>query len=94
MSKYILFLLLVAGCESRSQKLMREGDLLIEKIEQFRSAKDSLPSSLVEFGESSNDEGPLYYLKQGPNEYIVYFGTALGESTVYSSKKGKWDESD
>ena len=33
----------------------------------------------------------VFYRKIGPDEYSVWFGTALGESETYNSRSKKWE---
>ena len=88
----LLFFVIFVGCKSRTEELIMKGNELVVKIENFKLENDSLPNSLLDIGESVSDEGPIYYVKKSSNKYIVYFGTSLGESKVYSSEKGKWEE--
>jgi hypothetical protein len=36
-------------------------------------------------------EGPLFYEKRDSVNYMVYFGTSLGESMIYYSDTKEWD---
>jgi hypothetical protein len=69
---------------------VKEGNELIAKIERFRSEKGRLPASLAELGIKEKEEGPLYYSKRGESDYVVWFGTTLGESVTYDSRSKKW----
>lgn len=48
--------------------------------------------SLEDIGEKTSEEGPIYYEKRG-DQYLIWFGTTLGESRIYDSKTGKWNTS-
>lgn len=86
----LLMLLCLGSCESREQRLMDEGDLLVERIEIFNKENGRLPESLTEMGIEEKMEGPLYYQKEGEDQFIVSFGLTLGESMIYRSETGEW----
>jgi len=73
-------------------RLIKEGDKVIKKIEQFRSLNNRLPESLTDIGIIVKDEGdpPFYYQKKDSVHYTISFGTILGESKVYHSDSKKW----
>jgi hypothetical protein len=77
---------------SRDQKLIKTGNLIINKIENYKNTKGVLPSSLNDIGVEEKLEGPLYYQKIDSTKYLIWFGTTLGESYTYDSDKGKWQE--
>lgn len=102
--KYILLsvfgtLLLLVGFwffflkDARENRLMNEGEMLVEKIESFRDEHDRLPNSLVEIGlEETDGADVLYYNKRDSLNYTVSFGTALGESKFYYSDSQQWED--
>ena len=87
-----LLMLVLAGCNSREQALMAEGNQLVEKIERFRTENGRLPHDLTELGMEEKMEGPLYYQKESDADYLVSFGLTLGESMVYDSRTKEWGE--
>lgn len=86
----LLSVLALAGCNSREQRLIEEGNVLIERIESFQNTEGRLPSNLGELGIDEKMEGPLYYQKIAPHDYIVYFGTTVGRSMIYRSNERAW----
>jgi hypothetical protein len=36
------------------------------------------------------ENGPIYYKKESDTEYVVWFGTQLGESVTYDSETKEW----
>ncbi len=104
-SKYIfgcfILLLLFVGFwffflkDARENRLMKEGNILVVKIEAFRAEYKRLPSSLEEIG-VTEQEGvdALYFSKQDSlsENYMIWFGTSLSESKTYYSDSKKWEE--
>jgi len=93
---FAVVVLLVAGyClffnESRDQKLIRKGNEIVKEIDSFVGKNGRLPSSISEIGIREELEGPIYYELKDSSEYILWFGTDLGESTTYYSTKKKWE---
>ncbi len=79
----------VAGCSPSKQAIANRA---IERVEQFRETKGRLPRSLAELGMAEDESGPVYYCKSAESEYIVWYGTTLGESNIYSSRTKQWKE--
>ncbi len=75
---------------TRENKLIKKGNKLIERIEKFKQERGSLPNSLTEIGIEETESGPLYYQKEDSLNYIIFFGTSLGESKTYYSNIKKW----
>lgn len=70
--------------------MMKEGNRLVEKIEQWKAINGRLPSNLSEAG--LPDDGPLYYNKWSDDEYVVSYADGRGffTDTRYYSKNKKW----
>lgn len=64
--------------------------MVIKKIELFQIKNNKLPSTLSEIGIKETEEGPFFYRKISQTEYMIWFGTSLGESKTYNSKTKKW----
>ncbi|MCE7862372.1 MAG: hypothetical protein DYG99_02405 [Bacteroidetes bacterium CHB5] len=78
---------------SREEKLIERGNDIIIKIEQFKTDFGKLPSSLEELG--INEEvgvDALYYHKRDSVNFILSFGTILGESKIYYSDCKMWED--
>jgi hypothetical protein len=81
-----------ASCSSsiRETHLIKNGNELIGKIEEFRKNKGRIPDSLSEIGVEPKEEGPIYYEKINNAKYKLWFGTVLGESVTYDSDEKSW----
>jgi hypothetical protein len=70
---------------------------LIQAIEEFRVTSHRLPDNeevyrlMEHLGWTPSEACPCYN-KESSEEYIVYFGTTLGESKVYHSTTGEWND--
>jgi hypothetical protein len=95
--KVILYLLMgfmliaLFGCKNSEKKLIEQGNDLVEKIEIFKTNIGRLPADLEELGINETLEGPLFYNKLDSANYMVWFGTSLGESMIYYSDTKEWD---
>lgn len=69
----------------------RQGEEVIQKIEEFKIKNHRLPISLSEIGIRETEEGPIYYNKISETKYKVWFGAELGESVSYDSETKQWD---
>jgi hypothetical protein len=84
---FIVILIDIISC----QDVKHEYSLrLIEQIEQFKKEKKKLPLNLSEIEIQEKEDSPAYYQKESDSTYIIWYGTALGESKTYYSKKQKW----
>ena len=75
---------------SKEDLLIKKGNQIVLKIEEFKNKNERLPYSLNEINIQERLEGPFYYEKKDSNNYILWFGTELGESTTYDSKLKQW----
>lgn len=85
----VLLITCAPGCSPSKQQV---GNGVIEKIEAHRKANGRWPHSLSELGVAEDESGPVYYCKTTQTEYIVWYGTALGESVTYSSRTKQWKQ--
>lgn len=85
------FVIFFYNCSNRDVELIKQGDKLITKIEAYKKRTGNLPSSLQELGIKETEEGPFYYQKKDSVNFIVWFGTSLGESKTYYSDSKKWE---
>lgn len=89
--RYIIILLTII-CYACADKKMTEGNKLVDKIESYRVLNHKLPNSLADIGIKETEDGPLYYEKKDSINYIVWFGTELGESKTYYSSTKRWED--
>jgi hypothetical protein len=71
------------------RRLKKEANVIVTKIEDFKKKYNRLPNSLNELDIHHED---LFYNKFDSVNYIVWFGTDLGESMTYYSDSKKWEE--
>jgi len=64
---------------------------IVAKVEQFRKLSGHLPEGLSDIGLKSNESCPCY-CKTSNDSYMVWYGTALGESDTYDSRTKQWSE--
>ncbi len=87
---YIIVLFCVLSCET-NKKMIRDGNKIVEKIENYKSINNELPSSLEDIGIKETMEGPFFYEKKDSIYYMIWFGTYVGESMYYYSDTKEWD---
>lgn len=88
-------LLLVFFCfrTTREDKLIKEGNILIEKIEVFRAENKKLPNTLSEIGISEKDGfDVLYYYKRDSLHYTISFPISAEEHQFYYSDTKQWEK--
>lgn len=73
----------------RESQLIRQSERLQASLEEYRTTHGEYPESLVAFGISDKEEGPIYYHRKSMDSYELWFGAPLGESRVFSSKDRK-----
>lgn len=78
---------------TQEERLIDQGNLIVEKIESYKLKQGRLPNSLNDIGIEEKMEGPLYYTRWDNVNYIVYFTKAgVGESMNYYSDTKKWSD--
>lgn len=78
---------------ARENRLMKNGNVLVNRIEQFRVEHKRLPNSLKEIGvEEQDGKDAIYYDKKDSLRYIIWFGVSLGESKTYYSDSKQWED--
>jgi hypothetical protein len=92
-NKIIMFVLLalILCCCNPNRSLEKQGNELVKKIEVYKEKNGELPKTLEDLGIKETLEGPLFYVKCDSVNYMVYYGTTLGESMYYYSDTKKWD---
>lgn len=80
------------GCsQDRKQALIKQGNEIAAKVEDYKTKKGKTPDSLTDVGVEEKLEGPIFYEKKSDTGYRLWFGTGLGESVVYNSQTRKWE---
>jgi type II secretory pathway pseudopilin PulG len=97
--KKILIILILVGIlvvsffyfrNEKDQQMIFRGNIIIQKIEDFKRNKGYLPNSLNDIGINDNE---LFYNKWDSVHYMIWYGTTLGESVTYYSDSKKWEDS-
>ncbi|MCX6232780.1 MAG: hypothetical protein NTZ33_14675 [Bacteroidetes bacterium] len=79
--------------DSRDNNLINEGNILVNKVEIYKKTNGKLPLTLKEIGIKEDDNYPLFYLIRADSvNYMIWFGTSLGESKTYYSDSKKWED--
>jgi hypothetical protein len=68
----------------------RTGNEIVSRVEAFRTSHRRLPDTLHEIGIDDPDPR-VFYRKASDAEFVVWFGTLLGESETYNSRTKQWD---
>lgn len=73
---------------------MREGNVIIKKIELYKQQNRQLPNSLSDLGISEKDESdpPLYYERRDSTHYTLSFNISMDDSKFYYSDSKKWED--
>ena len=86
-----LLTMVIFGCQDPNKKLIKKGNEIVSKVENYKQKYGHLPEGLESLGIVESIDGPFYYVKQDSINYMVYFGTTLGESMIYYSDRREWD---
>ncbi|MFW6302925.1 MAG: hypothetical protein ACOC01_05305 [Bacteroidales bacterium] len=92
--KYIITLLictaLLFNC-SNADKMMQEGNKIVDMVYAFKDSTGRLPYKLNEIGIEEKEEGPFYYdIKSDSSHFRLWYSVGLGDSHTYDSEKGRW----
>ncbi len=68
---------------------LRDGNLIVKRVELLRKAQGRLPNSLEEMNLNGLSD-QVFYQKTDAKHYEVWFSIALGESEVYDSNTKQW----
>lgn len=87
---FVFITLLLCGCNSNSA-LEEQGNELVKKIELYKERNGELPKTIEDVGIKETLEGPLFYVRCDSANYMVYYGTTVGEGMYYYSDTKEWD---
>lgn len=72
---------------------MKEGNILVRKIELLKAENKRLPNSLEEIGTPEKDGFDLlYYYKRDSSHYTVSFPISAEEHKFYHSDTRQWEK--
>lgn len=78
--------------DNREDKLIKEGNAIVEKVEHYRQVHNRLPNTLEEIGiEEEEGLDVLYYYKRDSLNYTVSFPVSPEEHKFYYSDSKKWE---
>ena len=90
---FLLCIILFSSVSCSNHKNNRRvGDELVNRIEDFRVANDSLPYSLYEVVDTIIYNTLFCYEKVDSLNYIIWYGTTLGEGVYYYSDTKQWEK--
>lgn len=84
----ISMLVLAVGCNYAERNASNE---IVARVERFKRTTGRLPEALSDIGLKQNESCPCY-CKTGNDSYMVWYGTAVGESATYDSRTKQWSE--
>lgn len=88
---FLILSIIFTSC-FHSERKKKIGNTIVQKIEEFKKTNDSLPNSLQEIGQDEIIDNVLFcYEKVDSINYMVWFGTTLGEGIYYYSDTKKWE---
>jgi hypothetical protein len=71
----------------------KAGNNIIEKIESYKNINGFLPNTLQDIGQDEIIDNVLFcYQKKDSVNYIVWFGTTVGEGIYYYSDTQQWED--
>lgn len=89
---FMILPIILTSC-FHSERNKKVGNTIVQKIEEFKKTNDSLPNSLHEIGQNDIIDNVLFcYEKVDSVNYMVWFGTTLGEGIYYYSDTKKWED--
>ena len=78
---------------ARENKLIKKGNVVVERIEQYKKNNNKLPNSLKEIGENDDEDNyPFFYQKQDSCYYSISFGISMDDSKIYYSDSKQWED--
>lgn len=79
--------------DERENRLTRQAEDIITKVENYRIKNKELPNSLTDIGIEIIDETnpPVYYEKKDSLNYIVWFPRNGEDIKTYYSDTKKWE---
>ncbi|MFY0628633.1 MAG: hypothetical protein JXR07_20210 [Reichenbachiella sp.] len=84
---------LLSGCCNLQYERQKYAETIIERIEDYKTKKNQLPTSVSEIGFIESEDSPAFYEQTTDSTYIVWYGLSLGESRTYNSTFG-WSETE
>jgi hypothetical protein len=77
--------------DARENKLIKKGNSIVEKVEQFRQEYNRLPISLEEIGLKEEGADAIYYDIRSNSNYTVSFMMSIDYNKFYYSDTKQWE---
>jgi uncharacterized protein YxeA len=75
------------------RNMIQHGNQLVEKVEKYKETHKKLPQDLKDIGVDYKTEDSLFYYSiRDSKNYMIWYGTELGESKTYYSDSKKWED--
>lgn len=78
--------------DNRDRRLKSQAWPFIAAAESHRTQYGEYPPSLSIPITPGHTDGELFYQRVADGSYIIWYGTTLGESTIYDSSTGLWSD--
>lgn len=78
------------SCENIIDKKHNLALEYVDQIENYYILNNKFPNSLLDIGVEQRLEGPIYYYRISEDNYMLWYGTYVGESIIYYSDKEIW----
>lgn len=80
---------------AEGNKLRKESNAIVAKIEDYKKTNGRLPSKLEEVGINVIDEAnpPINYAQLGMDGYMVWYSFGFDDDNIYYSDTKQWESS-
>lgn len=85
-----LFLFWRKAVRDNNEALLKQGNEIIKKLEDYKEKYHRAPDSLQEIGIKLPGEYPLYYIKEDSLNYSIGFPISSFHSKAYHSARKEW----
>jgi hypothetical protein len=83
---------LIGFWDGRDSRLKSQAEPSIAAAESYRAHHGEYPVSLPIPAAPQHPDGELFYQREPDGTYIIWYGTTLGDSTIYHSRTGQWSD--
>lgn len=78
--------------DTRGNKLIKKGNVVVEKVEKYRQNNGKLPKSLEDIGIKEEDGvDAIFYDIQSENNYTISFVMSIDYNKTYYSDTKQWE---
>ena len=88
-----IFLCACSNNPTRQDKMVQEGNEIVEKIESYKQQNNKLPENLNDLGlEEKDGYNVIYYTKRDSCNFTISFPISEESHMFYYSDSKKWEE--